>query len=164
MALVVISVITIVLFTIAYITRRRFGVLGLSLAAGAVLAQYASGYVGGVLRTYNMTITGMSYEVFASVLLIMIPPLVLLAGGPTYHDKRAAIVGAIGFALLGLFFVIGPLSSVLPADNNATVRDTLVVMSRMQNLVIIAALVFALIDTFTIHGTIGRRYHKDRKH
>ncbi|MGB3023866.1 MAG: hypothetical protein WBB39_03630 [Candidatus Saccharimonadales bacterium] len=162
MVLVVISVITIVLFSIAYITRRRFGVLGLSLAAGAVLAQYASGYVGDLLKAYDISIPGMSYNVFASVLLIMIPPLVLLAGGPTYHDKRAAVLGATGFAMLGLFFVLAPLSSVLPTDN-PLVRDALIVMSRLQNFVIIAALVFALIDTFMIHGTIGRRYHKDKK-
>jgi hypothetical protein len=162
MTLVVIIAITVILFMIAFVTQRRFGVLGLSLAAGAVLAQYASGYLGDALKNYELTLPGMSYESLASILLIMTPSLVLLAGGPTYRTRRAAIIGATGFALLGLFFVLGPLSSVLPTDN-PIVRDTLTIMARLQNYVIIAALVFALIDTYMVHGAVGRRYHKDKK-
>ena len=162
MTLVVILTILIVLFVIAFFTRRRFGVLGLALAAGTVLSQYASGYVADLLKHNDITIGGMDYKVLASILLIISPALLLLAGGPTYRDKKAAVFGATGFALLGMFFVLGPLSTILPTDDQ-TVRDTLVIMSNLQNYVIIAALVFALIDTFMIHGTIGRRFHKDKK-
>lgn len=163
MTLVVIVIILIVLFAIAFYTRRRFGVLGLALAAGTVLSQYASGFVADILRANAVTVSGMDYKVLASIVLIISPALLLLAGGPTYHDRKAAIFGALGFALLGMFFVLGPLSMILPSSE-PIVRDGLVVMANLQNYVIVAALVFALIDTFMIHGTIGRRYHKDKKH
>lgn len=163
MTLVIIGIILVTLFSIAFFTRRRFGVLGLALAAGTVLSQYASGYVGNFLKNSGLAFGLIDYGVVASIVLIVSPALLLLAGGPTYRDKKAAIVGATGFALLGMFFVIGPLSTVVPTYD-PLVRDTLVVMAALQNYVIIAALVFALIDTFMIHGTIGRRYHKDKKH
>lgn len=163
MTIMVILILLIILFAIAFYTRRRFGVLGLALAAGTVLSQYASPYIAELLRHNMLTIGGMDYKVLASIILIISPALLLLAGGPTYRDRRAAVLGAVGFALLGMFFVLGPLSSVLPT-NDALVRDTLVIMSSLQNYVIVAALIFALIDTFMIHGSIGRRYHKDKKH
>ncbi len=162
MTLVIIFTILLALFGLAFATKRRFGVLGLALAAGAVLAQYASSYVGDWLQQYELSLAGMSYDMTASVLLIMTPSLLLLAGGPTYRTHRAAIVGALGFALLGLFFVLGPISTVLPATNDLT-HDALIVMARLQTYVIVAALVFALLDTFMIHGAAGRRYHKDEK-
>ncbi len=163
MTLLVIIGIVIVLFGLAFFTRRRFGVLGLALAAGTVLAQYATNDLANVLQHYNVSIGGIDHKIIASIFLIVSPALLLLAGGPTYHDKKSAIIGATAFSLLGMFFMLGPLSSILPADN-AAMRDVLVMMSNVQNYVIIAALLFALIDTFMIHGSVGRRYHKDKKH
>ncbi len=163
MTLAVIIGILVILFALAFFTRRRFGVLGLALAAGTVLSQYATNDLANVFHHYNLSVGQIDHKIIASIFLIVSPALLLLAGGPTYHDKKSAIIGATAFSLLGMFFVLGPLSSILPTDN-AAMRDVLVTMSNVQNYVIIGALVFALIDTFMIHGAAGRRHRKDKKH
>ena len=111
MTLIVILVVAIALFGIAFVTRRRFGILGLALASGVVLAQSATSYVGDFLEQQGLPVAPLSYNDTATIILIMIPSFILLAGGPTYSSKKMALVGAFGYALLGTFFLLGPLTA-----------------------------------------------------
>lgn len=163
MTLMIIVAIMVGLFGLAFATKRRFGVLGLALAAGVVLSQNASSYVANALQVYGVPVEPFSYGSAAMILLIILPAMVLLAGGPTYRDAKAALVGATGFALLGTFFILGPLTTALP-EGSSTVRDIVVVLAKWQNMIVVAALVLALVDTFMVHGAVGRRYHKEKKH
>ena len=162
MTLIVILVVAIALFGIAFLTKRRFGILGLALAAGVVLAQSATSYVSDFFRQQNLPVAPLSYNDTATVLLIMLPSLILLAGGPTYSSKKMAIVGALGYALLGTFFLLGPLTTALPTQDPG-VRDVLVRVAQSRDIIVIVALVLALIDTFMVHGSAGRR-HKSSRH
>lgn len=162
MTLIVILVVALALFGIAFVTRRRFGILGLALAAGVVLAQSATSYVGDFLEQQGLPVAPLSYNDTATIILIMLPSFFLLAGGPTYTTKKMALVGAFGYALLGTFFLLGPLTTALPTDD-PSVRNVLVKIAQSQDLIVIIALVLALIDTFMVHGSAGRRY-KSSKH
>lgn len=160
MTLVIILVILCALFGLAFVTKRRFGVLGLALAAGVVLAQSASHYVGQFFEQQGLPVAPLSYGSAATVLLILLPALLLLMGGPVYRSKKSAFVGALGFALLGTFFLLGPLTTALPADNQ-TIRSALVVIAQWQNVIVVVALVLALLDTFMVHGAVAR-HHKSK--
>lgn len=162
MTLIVIFVVSLALFGIAFVTKRRFGVLGLALAAGVVLAQNATGYVSGFLEQQQLPVAPLSYNDTAKILLILVPAFLLLAGGPTYHSKKAAVAGALGFALLGTFFLLGPLTTALPTED-PSIRDILVQIANSQNLIVIVALSLALIDTFMVHGVVSR-HRKSSKH
>jgi hypothetical protein len=162
MTLIVILVVAVALFGIAFATKRRFGILGLALSAGVVLAQSATSYVAEFFQKQALPVAPLSYTGTATILLIMLPALILLAGGPTYSSKKVAVVGALGFALLGTFFLLGPLTTALPTTDLA-VREALIKIAQSQDIIIIVALVLALIDTFMVHGAAGRR-HKASKH
>ncbi len=163
MTLVIIVVILLALFGLAFSTKRRFGVLGLALAAGVVLSQNASKHVADVLESFVMPVEPFTYGAAATMLLTLTPALILLAGGPTYRDKKSALIGATGFALLGTFFVLGPLTTALPTTGS-TIHDILVILAQWQNVIVVVALMLALVDTFMVHGAVGRRYHKDKNH
>lgn len=162
MTLIVILVVAVALFGIAFFTKRRFGILGLALTAGVVLAQSATRYVADFFESQNLPVEPLSYHSAATVLLILLPALILLAGGPTYASKKAAVVGALGFALLGTFFLLGPLTTALPTSD-LSVREALIKIAQSQDIIIIVALVLALIDTFMVHGAAGR-HRKASKH
>lgn len=162
MTLIVIAVITLLLFCAAFFTQRRFGVLGLALAAGVVLAQNGSVMLGDLMQKQNFSVEPLTYSSAATIFLILAPALILLFGGPTYSDKRSAFVGSLGFALLGIFFLLGPLTTALPTTDE-TVRDVLVKVSQSQNVIVILALLLALIDTFMVHGPIGH-HRRSSKH
>lgn len=162
MTLVIILAILIILFGLAFVTRRRFGVLGLALAAGVVLAQNATKYVSDFFEQNNILVTPLSYDSAATVCIILLPAIILLIGGPVYHSKKAALVGAFGFALLGTLFLLGPLTTALPAEDRS-MRSALVTLSQWQNAIVVVALLLALIDTFMVHGAVAR-HHKSIKH
>ena len=161
MTLIVILVVAIALFGLAFATKRRFGVLGLGLAAGVVLAEAATSYVATFLEQQGVPVAPLSYKGTATILLILLPALILLAGGPTYASKKAAVVGALGFALLGTFFLLGPLTTALPTDDPA-IRDVLIKVAQSQDAIVVVALILALIDTLMVHG--GLVGHRKSKH
>ncbi|MEO5691432.1 MAG: hypothetical protein ABIQ64_04555 [Candidatus Saccharimonadales bacterium] len=161
MTLIVIVVVAIALFGLAFVTKRRFGVLGLALAAGVVLAQSATNYVSKFIEQQGVSVAPLSYDGTATILLILLPALILLIGGPTYTSKKSALIGALGFALLGTFFLLGPLTTALPTTD-AVVRDVLVVVAQSQDIIVIVALVLALLDTVMVHGGLSR--HRKSKH
>ncbi len=160
MTLIVIVVVAIALFGLAFVTKRRFGVLGLALAAGVVLAQSATNYVSDFLQQQALPVAPLTYDGTATIILILLPALILLVGGPTYSSKKAAIIGALGFALLGTFFLLGPLTTALPTTDTA-VRNVLVVVAQSQDIIVIVALVLALLDTVMVHGGLSR-HHKSK--
>lgn len=163
MTLVIIVVTLLALFWLAFFTKRRFGVLGLALAAGVVLAQNAAGMLGSFLERADIPVAPFTYTSAATLFLIITPALILLAGGPTYRDRRSAFIGAAGFALLGTFFVLGPLTTALPTDN-PTIRNTMTILANWQNVIVVGALILAILDTFLVHGTLGRHQAKRDKH
>lgn len=162
MTIVLIAIIFAALTGLAFVTKRRFGVLGLSLAAGVVLSQNATAYVSDFLASNTLPVEPLTYNSAAAISLIILPPLVLMFGGPKYNSHKTAIFGAIGFGLLATFFLIGPLTSSLPPAE-PVVRDTMLLISDWENVIVIVALLLALVDTFLVHG-ISKPHNKSSKH
>ena len=159
MTLIIIVVGMFALFALAFVTKRRFGVLGLALAAGVVLSQQVSANGASLLRSWNIPVQPLSYDAVAAAVIILLPSLVLLAGGPTYVSKKLAIVGSIGYALLGTFFVLGPLTTALPTDD-PNIRNLLTIIANWQTTIVGLALILAIVDVFLVHGTSKNRHRK----
>lgn len=161
MTLVIIFAIALALFGLAFVTKRRFGVLGLGLAAGTILAQGWGREVAQWLQGSHVPVQPLSHFTAASVLLILLPPLLLLIGGPKYNERKYAIIGAVCFGLLGTMLLLGPLTTDLPTlDTN--IRSVLVFIARWQNVLIAVGIALAIIDTLLTHGPKfpGRKHSK----
>lgn len=162
MTIVLLLAVLVVLFLLAFVTKRRFGVLGLSLAAGVVLSQNATNYLANFYANNQIHIEPLSYDSAASLTLILLPALILLVSGPKYSTKKAALIGSTGFALLGMFFLAGPLTASLPPAD-PLVRDILLIVGEWESLIVIVALALALLDTFMVHG-MSIKKPKSKKH
>jgi len=162
MTIVLIAIIFGALTALAFMTKRRFGVLGLSLAAGVVLSQNATNYVSDFYASNTIPVEPLTYNSAAAITLIILPPLILMFGGPKYSLRKTAVFGAVGFGLLATFFLIGPLTASLPPAQSS-VRDALLLVSDWENIIVIVALVLALLDTFLVHG-ISKSHSKSSKH
>lgn len=152
MTLVIIIGIFLALFALALVTKRRFGVLGLGLAAGAVLAQNWSREVGQVLEAQQIPVEPLSYWVAATIALIITPPLLLLIAGPVYTDRKYALAGAVCFALLGTLLLMGPITSDLPIIDG-DVKSVFDFIASWQNLLIAGGLALAIIDMLLANGS-----------
>lgn len=110
---VIVGVLSVLLFVASFVTRRRYGVLGLALAAGATLSGLWTAELTPLLQKLGMAQVGISLDVIAAVGLVLLPAILLLLSGPTYQKSHGRIVGSLMFALLALAFSIEALGPLL---------------------------------------------------
>lgn len=160
MALVIILGIAVVLFLLAFMTKRRFGVLGLGLAAGVVLSQLWAVTVAAVLESQKVPVDPLSYSTVGQVAIILIPSLLLLIGGPKYHDKKGALVGSLLYALFATLFIIAPITrDFAVAGDTSPIFDFI---AQWQNVLIALGVVLAIIDMMLAHGPKFPRHGKEK--
>lgn len=149
MTLIVTLVIGLALFGLAYVSRRRFGVLGLSLTAGALLAGQMTKDLSRLISENNVPVEPLSAVSAASVFLTLLPALVLLLSGPSYKKKKQATVGAVFFAVMAMLLILGPLTSSLPPDK--IMRPFYVWVAEYNSLLLAIAVAAAVIDMWMTH-------------
>jgi hypothetical protein len=133
-----------VLFAVSFLTKRRFGVLGLALAAGAMLSNLWVGDLTPIIANAGIVIVKPPLDSLVSAGLILIPALLLLSSGPSYKTMRQRIIGSVAFAVLAVALLLGPLESALVIDGiGKAVYDF---FTRYRAIIITAGLVLAVLD------------------
>jgi hypothetical protein len=160
MALVILAIILFVLFGISFLSKRRFGTLGLGLAAGALLASELSREMALFLQQFNISLLDFSSVALASMILILLPPLVLLVSGPVYENKKTALIGSLAFALMGTMLMMGPISTGFPmTDRNTSELFNFTAM--YESRLVASGVVLAVIDSWLTHNfkPLGKKKH-----
>lgn len=149
-SMIAVGVLAVVLFAAAYVTKRRFGVLGAALALGYVLQQLWSQDIAGWARMLQVpNVWVVTPVTLLGVLIILLPSLILLAGGPVYKTKYGRIIGAVGYALLAVVFCLPILSSSLILAGESGAFFTAIQSYRAHILTV--AVVCAVVDLLQIH-------------
>ena len=149
MMVIVISVIAIILFFLALLSRRRFGALGLSLAAGALLSSTLANDISTLLANLDVSTGSIPYLTASQILLIIMPPFLVLLNGPSYSGRLQTIFGSICFALLGTLLLLGPISVIVPYNDQA--RSLLSLISPYTKPVLAVLVGIAIVDTWLTH-------------
>lgn len=148
--------IAVVLFAAAFVTRRRFGLLGLALAAGSILSTLWSFDAGLVVSSFGFPSNALTNAITTSV-IVLIPAIVLFFHGYTYKDFISRTIGALMFTLLALAFLVQPLGGVFTLSGfGANVYDKLVTY---KDVIISIGLILAVLDLFFTK----RASHTERK-
>ena len=164
MTLVIIAIIFIALFALAFVTKRRFGILGLGLAAGALLASELTRDVAAIFEDYSVPVEPLSTLAAAKIALIILPPLFLLASGPSYTKRLEAFFGALGFALMATLLIIGPVTTSLPIEDATTAQFFDTVASH-QSLMLAVMVGLSLGDVMLTHTLkLAHPSKKKKKH
>jgi len=150
MTLVIIIVIFAALFALAFVTKRRFGILGLGLAAGALLASELTRDVAAIFEDYSVPVEPLSTLAAAKIALIILPALFLLASGPAYTKKLEALFGAFAFALMATLLVLGPVTTSLPLAEQG-VKEVFDLLSSHQSLILAVMVGLSLADVMLTH-------------
>lgn len=161
MTLLILLVLALGLFGLAYLTKRRYGVLGLGLTAGMVLSQEVAQEVGSFLQYTDFPVEPLTVTSAASIFLILAPAFALLLSGPKYFDHRLAIIGSAMFAIFGTILLLGPLMISLPLTD-ASIEPILSQIALHSPLIITAGVVAAVIDT--MHAQSKKALEKKGKH
>jgi hypothetical protein len=144
--IIVFAVIAIALFAAAFFSKRRFGLLGLALTAGATLSaiwQQDAGYVVASLGIIQDDIIASAVALSAVVLL---PAILLLFHGYSYKSIVLRIIGSLLFTVLALAFLVEPIGFALPLTGLAA--DIYAFISTNKDVIISIGVVLAIVDLF----------------
>lgn len=155
----VFAIVLVLLFGLAFLTKRRFGVLGLALAAGAMLSSLWAETLTPVIENAGVSVDKPPLFVLVSVGLVLLPAVLLLFSGPSYKGIAMRIGGALLFAGLALALLIEPLGSALILTGDSKKVYEFFADNRVY--IVTAGLVLALLDILVTRTGGG---HKKLKH
>jgi len=106
------------LFFGSFLSKRRFGLLGLALTAGATLSTIWSYDAGLVVSSTGLVPSGTMTQAVAQSLVVLIPAIVLLFHGYKYKALYSRIIGSLLFTILALAFLLEPIGFALPLEGD----------------------------------------------
>ncbi len=144
-----------VLFGLAFMTRRRFGVLGLALAAGSLLSSIWATPLITMIESTNPALSGIAIAGYVAATLVLLPAVLLLFSGPAYKGTHGRLTGALLFAVFALILISAPLGSALILDDiGRIVYDAL---QQYQTYIVTVGVALAVLDLLAVHATGGHQ-------
>ena len=132
------------LFLMPFATNRRFGILGLGLAAGSLLSTNWTGTVTPFIEQQGVVLVAPPLAIVVATALVLLPPTALLFSGPVYSAMWQRIAGSLAFALLGAAFLVDHLLLALQLDGLG--QDFLVFIDTYSSIIIVVGIIAALAD------------------
>lgn len=111
--IVVLLVLIVALFAASFFSKRRFGILGLGLAAGAIISPIWGDNAGYVISSTGLVDEGPIVNIIAFSALILIPAILFMFHGYTYKGIVPRIIGSFLFTALAIAFLAGPIGDEL---------------------------------------------------
>lgn len=155
---IVFIVALLLLFGLAYATKRRFGVLGLALAAGSMLSELWADKLTPLVAEAGVIVERPPLLTLVSVTLVLLPAILLLFSGPSYRGTPMRLLGAFLFAVLAFALLIEPLGSALVLQGEG--KQVYDILSDNRVYIVTAGLILALFDLLGTHT--ARRSHSGR--
>jgi len=151
------------LFAASFFTKRRFGILGLGLAAGSILSGfwlYDGGLVAGL---FNVPDSPYTTAVVSSVIILLPSIALLLFYGGKYKTMVGRVVGSILFAVLAVAFLFEPLSHTFTLSGPEVIASNWFVANRQ--IIISLGLIAAIVDV-VLQGSkhLHEGHHGRHKH
>ena len=137
-----------VLFVTSYIMKRHYGVLGLALCAGYLLATMWADDITLFIQGAGFDVLIPPLKSFVTAAVIIMPTIPLLVKGPIYHNRWQRIIGALAFALLAASFLLSSLGTWLELDGTGKkIYETLI---HNKDLIITTTIIYAIYDVFML--------------
>ena len=144
--IIVFAGVALILFVGAYVSKRRFGLLGLALTAGATLSSIWTYDAGLLVSSLGLVPEGVITQAVTQSLVVLLPAILLLFHGYSYKSKLSRLVGSLLFTVLALAFLVEPIGYALPLSGfGATVYETL---KQYKSLIVSIGVILAVIDLF----------------
>lgn len=138
--------IAVLLFAGAFISKRRFGLLGLALSAGATLSTIWSYDAGLVVSATGLVPDGTVTQAATQSLVVLLPAIILLFHGYSYKNVISRSIGAFLFTVLALAFLVEPISYALPLTANGS--ELYAAIRQYKDVIISAGVILAVVDLF----------------
>jgi hypothetical protein len=142
------------LFLLSFLTKRRFGVLGLALCAGMLLSTSWTNILTPIVANQGITLLSPPLQSVVAATLILLPPIILLFSGPSYSKMAGRIAGSVAFTLLAFVLLLQSSGPTLLLD--ATSSNIVANVTQLSNLIIAAGVCMALGDILMTRSPKGK--------
>lgn len=147
------------LFAGAFLSKRRFGVLGLGLTAGAIIAPIWGENAGYVISATGIVPEGPLVNAIAVSAITLIPAVLFMFNGYSYKHLFGRIVGSLLFTLLATAFLVEPINSIMTLTGPVGTAYAWVVSNR--ELILSVGVAFVVTD-FLFARTVQKPEKKHR--
>lgn len=142
-----------VLFAVVFLTRRRFGLLGLALAAGSILSDLWSRDLTPLIKDVGVEIAAPPLVTVVAAALVLLPAAALFFRGPANKHLPQRLLSAAAFALLALAFLLPVFGEALVLEGDGQVVYDFV--STYRSWIITVGIGYALFDLLMVRGHGG---------
>jgi hypothetical protein len=127
-----------------FAANRRFGVLGLALAAGSLLSSNWTGTLTPFIEQQGVVVVAPPLGIIVATALILAPATILLFNGPSYHVLWQRLLGSVAFTLLALAFLVDPLKLALQLEGPGL--SLINAVDTYASIIIVAGIIGAVAD------------------
>jgi hypothetical protein len=156
------AVIGVVLFLWSYLTKRRFGLLGLALAAGSMLSTIWAPYITKAISVHGFVVMNSLTNSFVLSAIVLAPAVLILLHGAKYHGSAARFIGALLFTLLAMALLVEPLGYALPLTNQTGIQAYNWLTANKQ-MIIGIGLIVAVVDMFLTRPPEHHDHRRDKR-
>jgi len=156
MVIIALVAVVIGLFVASFFSKRRFGILGLGLAAGAIISPIWGDTAGYIISSTGLVPEGPLVQVIAFSTIILIPAILFMFHGYTYKHIIGRVIGSLLFTLLAVAFLAEPIGNALTLTGPAASVYNWIVAN--HELVISFGVVIAIVDLL-----LSKPVHKSEK-
>jgi len=149
------------LFAASFFSKRRFGLLGLALTAGATLSSIWSYDAGLIVSSTGLVPVGPLTNAVALSIVVLLPAILLLFHGYSYKGIFPRIIGSLLFTILAIAFLLEPIGFALPLEGTSAFvyKQAL----EYKNIIISVGVVLAIVDLFfTKPAHIAEKHSKKK--
>lgn len=141
---IILSIILAILFATVFLTKRRFGLLGLALAAGSILSNLWSHDLTPLIRQAGLEIVSPPLVSVVAAVLVLLPAVIVLFSSPANKKVLHRSIDAAAFAVMALAFLLPILGDALVLKEEGLQFYTL--LTEYRAWVITGGVVYAIID------------------
>lgn len=149
------------LFALPFVMKRRFGLLGLALAAGALLSEYLTEGAQALLESQGITLVQPPLASVVAVSLALLPAILLLFAAPAAGGKIPRLAGSLAFAAMAFLIILPELQNIFVINSAAV--PILETIAQYKNTILAGIIIYAVVDTVLGQGKPGRRSGKSKE-
>lgn len=146
MSVAIFAGVALFLFAGSFFSKRRFGLLGLALAAGYILSTLWQDTAEFMISATGFVPAGVVSHFVATLALLLIPPTLLFFHGYAYKSLAGRLIGSILFTALALAFIIEPMGKALVLEGPGVPLFNW--FTDNADFIIGVGLIFAVFDVF----------------
>lgn len=147
--LIVLGIYCLILFLVAFLSRRLVAVASLALCAGAVLAKLWTNDLTPLVAGAGVQIISPPLGSLIAVALTIIPAVLVLAKSPKAGKKRHGISSSIVFAILGALLTYGAFSNAVILDEQS--KDVVLQILSYEKWILTACIILAVGEVLAFH-------------